>query len=222
MGDIRRCLSALAEPRVLGEMFVHRFDDDLAGHALGILVIAALAQRFGFRAAIDELTRLLSVPARVLPSTDEPVSLVAFTACGTVRGQVAVQQSTGIERVELEPREPRPERDAVDAIAAADQIVIGPGSLYTSVLAALAVPAIRDAVDSTSAQVAYVCNLAPQIPETAGYDAAAHVRALHLHGVDPDVVVDDPALARPNGRAHDPKLLAVRLAALLGTQHPSE
>jgi uncharacterized cofD-like protein len=213
MGDIRRCLSALADPPMLGEMFEHRFSGELDGHALGNLVIVARAQRVGFRAAIDELGRLLSVPARVLPATEEPVELVAVTGDGIVHGQVAIQQSTEIKRVSLEPSDPKADADAVAAIDVADQIVIGPGSLFTSVLAALAVPGIRDAVARSTAPVVYVCNLRPQVPETDGFVTAAHVEALHDHGVEPDVVIADSALARADGRAHDPVLLA---AALVG------
>jgi uncharacterized cofD-like protein len=222
MGDIRRCLSALADPPVLGEMFEHRFTGGLEGHALGNLVIAALAQRVGFRAAIDELARWLSVPARVLPATEEPVELVAVTGDGIVHGQVAIQQSTEIKRVSLEPSDPKADADAVAAIDVADQIVIGPGSLFTSVLATLAVPGIRAAVATSPAQVVYVCNLRPQVPETSGYDPDAHVRALLDHGIEPDVVIH-PALAlAPDGRAHDPKKLAGRLVALLGSAHHAE
>ena len=185
-------------------------------------MIAALAQRIGFRAAVDELARLLSVPARVLPATEVPVDLVGLTADGTVHGQVAVQQSTGIKRVVLDPADPPADPSAVDAIAAADQIVIGPGSLFTSVLAALAVPGIREAVAASSAQVVYVCNLQPQVPETAGYTAQTSVAALREHGVVPDAVLDDAELAQDNGRAHDPKLLAAALRGLLGEPRPPE
>jgi len=215
MGDIRRCLSALADPPVLGEMFEHRFTDELNGHALGNLVIVALAQRLGFRAAIDELCRLLAVSARILPTTEELVTLVAVTGDGIVQGQVAVQHATGIKRVSLDPPDPKPDEDAVAAIGAADQIILGPGSLYTSVLAALAVPGIRDAVSRSTAPVVYVCNLRPQVPETDGFAPSAHVDALHDHGVEPDVVIADAGLARPDGRAHDPALLA---RALLGSR----
>ena len=216
MGDIRHCLSALAEPPVLGQMFEHRFDADLSGHALGNLMIAALAQRIGFRAAIDELARLLSVPARVLPATEAVVDLVGETATGTVRGQVAVQQSSGIRAVALEPADPPADPDALEAIATADQIVLGPGSLYTSVLAALAVPGIREAVATSAAQVVFVCNLQPQTPETAEYTATDYLAALDAHGIRPDEVIDDHALALDGGRTHDPKRLAAALAALLG------
>ncbi|HEX4821160.1 MAG TPA: gluconeogenesis factor YvcK family protein [Acidimicrobiales bacterium] len=216
MGDIRRCLSSLAEPAALGQMFEHRFDAELAGHALGNLMIAALAQRIGFRAAIDELARLLSVPARILPATEVPVDLVAVTERGTVHGQVAVQDSTDIRGVALDPPDPPAEPDAVDAIACADQIVIGPGSLYTSVLAALAVPGIRAAVNESEARIVYVCNLQAQEPETANYATSTYVDALRAHGVDPDVVIDEPTLAAAGGRLHDPKLLAPVLAETLG------
>jgi len=219
MGDIRHCLSALAEPSVLGEMFEHRFTDELDGHALGNLMIVALAQRIGFRPAIDELARLLAVPARVLPATEEPVELVAVTSDGVVRRQVAIQQSKGIKRVSLDPAEPRADDDALAAIAAADQIVIGPGSLFTSVLAALAVPGIREAVAASTATVVFVCNLRPQLPETDGFEADDHIDALRDHGVDPDLVVADPRLASPDGRAHDPVLLAGALRALVGPSH---
>ena len=224
MGDIRRCLSALAEPRSLGEMFEHRFGDDLAGHALGNLVIAALAQRLGFGAAIDELGRLLHVPARVLPATEEPVELVGRTATGAVvRGQVAVQHSREVIAVELDPVAPSPYAEAVAAIGAADQIVIGPGSLFTSVLAALAVPGIRDAVAAARGRPVYVCNLQPQVPETAGFDAAAHVDALHRHGVAPDVVLADPELA--DGALQDHLADAVAAGArvlVLADEHSPE
>ena len=133
-----------------------------------------------------------------------------------MHGQVAIQQSTGIKRVSLEPSDPKADADAVAAIEAADQIVIGPGSLFTSVLAALAVPGIRDAVARSTSPVVYVCNLRPQVPETDGFATAAHVDALHDHGVEPDVVIADPGLARPDGRAHDPALLAAALVRLLG------
>jgi uncharacterized cofD-like protein len=150
----------------------------------------------------------------VLPATEELVTLVAVTGAGIVQGQVAIQQSTGVKRVSLEPSDPKADVDAVAAIDAADQIVIGPGSLYTSVLAALAVPGIREAVARSISPVVYVCNLRPQVPETDGFETAAYVDALHDHGVEPDVVIADTGLARPDGRAHDPALLAEALVRL--------
>ena len=118
----------------------------------------------------------------------------------------------------------------LDAIASADQIVRGPGSLFTSVLAATAAEGITEALAASPATLVYVCNLRPQVPETDGYDVAAHVAALERHGLHPDVVLyypdviggaDDIAhaiaapMARPTGRAHDPELLGKALEGLL-------
>jgi uncharacterized cofD-like protein len=234
-GDIRRCLVALAEPGSLwAATFEHRFDGgELRGHAVGNLVIAGLAAAAGgdFVAALDEAARLLGTAGRVLPATTAPVVLKATVADGEVEGQVRVAQSRRIAGVGLVPPDPEPPPAVLDAIAAADQVVLGPGSLFTSVLAVAAVPAIRQALAATSGRRVYVCNLRPQIPETEGYDVAAHVEALVAHGVDVDVAlcdsrhmpiglmhtrcVDRP-VARADGVAHDPAELAGVLADLVG------
>jgi uncharacterized cofD-like protein len=148
-----------------------------------------------------------------------------------------VQSSARIKRVELDPPDAPASPAAVDAIAHADQIIVGPGSLYTSVLAAVAVPGVRESVAASPASVVYVCNLSPQVPETEGYDVAAHVEALSEHGLRVDVVVCDPAAPVASGRpiegvevverqvavdaaqnavrGHDPALLAGALASLV-------
>jgi uncharacterized cofD-like protein len=237
MGDIRRCLSSLADPTSrLSEILEYRFSGVLDGHAFGNLIIVALADRMGFTAAIAELTRLVGSPAKVVPVTEAPLVLMADTDDGRVEGQVAVQRSRGIKHVALQPADAPLAPGVVDAVLHADQIVLGPGSLYTSVLAALALPAMRATVATSSAQVVYVCNLRQQVPETDGYDVAAHVAALRDHGVEPDVVVCHPGalpgqpdvevvsrpVARPHGLAHDPVLLGEALAALLGRSGPAE
>jgi uncharacterized cofD-like protein len=120
--------------------------------------------------------------------------------------------------VSLVPADPPAPPDVLEAIAAADQVVIGPGSLFTSVLAAAVVPGIRDALMATRARRIYVCNLRPQIPETAGYTSEDHIRALREHGVHPDVVLTstpERPLARSDGAAHDPVLLAQALEDLI-------
>jgi uncharacterized cofD-like protein len=153
-----------------------------------------------------------------------------------VEGQVQVSSTAGrISRVSLVPPDASPPPEALAAIASADQVVIGPGSLYSSVLAVVAVPAIREALAATSATKIYVCNLRPEAFETTGLDAAAHVGALRAHGVDVDVVLHDPAtlpagaladaagaatvvesdLGRPDRSGHDPARLAAALAARL-------
>jgi uncharacterized cofD-like protein len=233
-GDLRKCLVALAEPgSLLAAAFAHRYtDEELAGHALGNLVIAGLmAAADDPVGGLDEAARLLGVRGRVLPATNEPVVLNAESETGSVAGQVAVMGTDRIRRVSLEPTDAAPPVEVVEALAAADLIVIGPGSLFTSVLAAVVVPAVRQAIADSPARTVYVCNLRPQEPETAGFDLGMHVSALVRHGVVPDVAIYDPAglsagtpevpvverwLSRPNGLAHDPGKLADALFGQLG------
>lgn len=232
-GDLRKCLVALGDPgSVWARAFEHRFRaGELAGHALGNLIIAGLAAVTGSgEAALEEAGRLLGAAGRVLPATTSPVVLKAVTGQGEIEGQVKVMRSPRITRVSLAPADPEPPPAALEALAEADQIVIGPGSLYTSVLAVVAVPALAEAVQASPGRRVYICNLRTQRPETEGYDVAAHVDALVAHGVRPDVVlcdtqalglgkpsrpwVDRP-LALPNGRGHDPLRLAEALAGLV-------
>ena len=249
-GDLRKCLVALADDESLwARAFEHRFQaGELDGHALGNLVLAGLLATTGdFTAALAEAGRLLGSQGRVLPATSEPVVLKAEVrdpAAGghgssagagrprEVEGQVAVAQTGAIATVSVVPADAAPPPAVLDAIAGADQVVLGPGSLYTSVLAVVAVPAIRAAlVAATGATKVYVCNLREQVPETQGYDVAAHVRALADHGVDVDVVLCHPGalpagavgvrcverpVARPDRLAHDPEQLAAALADLVG------
>jgi uncharacterized cofD-like protein len=237
-GDLRRCLTSLADPRRAGlaEALEHRFcDGDLAGHAAGNILLAALAAGEGddLAAAVRRVASLLGVPARasVIPSTAGPVELVATTDGGaTVRGQVAVEETADVASVHLEPDVSAPP-EALDALGAADLVVLGPGSLYGSVLAAAVVPDVVAALDSTPARRVLVCNLRPFAPETAGYDVAAHLDAVRRHGIEPDVVlahrgalpvgaitgveVVEADVALPGGGAHDPARLgeALRLLA---------
>ncbi|MGH9103989.1 MAG: gluconeogenesis factor YvcK family protein, partial [Acidimicrobiales bacterium] len=231
---LRKCLVALAEPRsTWAEAFEYRFaGGDLAGHALGNLLIAGLAAATGdFIGALTEAGRLVGATGTVLPATLEPVRLAGSAAGGAVVGQQALSRAGAIAGVSLVPPDPEPPAAAVEAILGADQVVLGPGSLFTSVLAVLAVPALTKAVGETGARVVYVANLRPQLPETAGFDVAAHVEALDVHGVRPDVVLCDTSciqlgspgvphrevrLARPGSNAHDPTRLAAALADLVG------
>jgi uncharacterized cofD-like protein len=237
-GDIRKCLGALLpEGSVVARALEHRFGEgDLDGHALGNLLIAALAAAAGdFVAGVEEAARVLGVSGRVLPATTGPVVLKAETSGPTLEGQVAISQAGHIGRVSLVPPDAEPPPAALAAISAADQVVIGPGSLFTSVLAACAVPALRAAIAEAGergGQRVYVGNLREQHPETTGYDLAAHVRALRDHGVECDVVLADTArlplgqvpsgplvveeqLAEVNGLVHSVELLAGALERAL-------
>jgi uncharacterized cofD-like protein len=233
-GDLRMCLVALAEPgSLLASAFEIRFaDEELAGHALGNLVLAGLIEGTSDPvAALDEACRLLGVKGRVLPATTDPVVLKAEADSGPVAGQVAVGATDNIRKVSLVPTDPKAPPQAVAALEAADQIILGPGSLFTSVLAAAAVPEIREGVRRSGARKIYVCNLRPQVPETEAFDVQMHIEALVAHGIHVDVVVCDSSaldlglpsvrvvdgdLSRPNGLAHDSGKLAQALSDLLG------
>lgn len=241
-GDLRRCLVAMGDPHsVWARAFEHRFvGGELDGHALGNVVIAGLTESTGdFLSALDEAARLVGAGenTRVLPATATPVVLEAEAENGTVRGQLAVATGTAtgrIKRVTVSPPDARPPDEALEAIHQADQVVLGPGSLYTSILAALAAPALTQALAATAAQRVYVCNLGTQAPETDGYTPEGHVEALLDHGVALDQVVCDHHFApnghRPGGvpvhvgelaaadrrKGHDPVRLAAALSDLLG------
>lgn len=245
-GDLRRCLVALAEPdSVWANAFEHRFAaSELQGHPLGNIVIAGLTDTLGdFGAAIDEALRLLGGVGRVIPATAEPVTLKAtyrrvggtaerpVSVEGIVEGEAKVGETSGLTGITVVPPDPTVHETALRAIRSADQILIGPGSLFTSVLATVAVPAIRDAVNAAKGRRIYICNLSEQHPETTGYDMASHVDVLRAHGIDIDVVVHDAArlplgkvpsdievatrpLADRSGRLHSPHLLAAALESL--------
>jgi uncharacterized cofD-like protein len=239
-GDARRCLVALAgSDNVWAGAFEHRFHSgDLEGHALGNLLIVGLAEMTGdFAGALTEAGRLVDATGRVLPATSEPVVMKADVDGVTVEGQVAISTTPGrIGRVELVPADAPAHPDAVGALHAADQIVLAPGSLYTSILPVLCVPGLRDAIVRSEARVVQVANLRTQEPETSGLDGVDHLRAVLDHGVRVDRFLFDPAAALdvdPEGiRAlgvtpvpasvgdgrlalHDPVGLAKALAALL-------
>jgi uncharacterized cofD-like protein len=156
----------------------------LGGHAIGNLLIAALTAVEGgdFEEAVRRMNRVLAVRGQVLPVSPTPITLHARTRNGViVSGQSNVMRTPGIERVWITPADVAAGSDAIAAIAEADVIVLGPGSLFTSLLPVLLVPEIRDAVATASALRLYVCNVATQAGETAGYDLADHVEALVGH-----------------------------------------
>jgi uncharacterized cofD-like protein len=191
VGDIRNCVVALADAEpLMSEVLQYRFpqidgvNTGLAGHALGNLLIAAMTAVEGgdFEDGIRLMNRILAVRGQVLPVSPTPITLHAETADGRiVDGQSQVMQTSGIARVWITPDDVRASEDALAAIAEAELIVLGPGSLYTSLLPSLLIPAIRDAVLDASAPCLFVCNVATQDGETAGFDLAAHVEALVAH-----------------------------------------
>ncbi len=223
-GDLRMALAALAGAQAPAAMwagaFQHRFGGTgpLAGHALGNLILTALAERSGDPVvALDAAAELLGCCGRVLPLSPYPVDIVARVSgerdapqtARTVRGQVAVATAVGrVEAIELLPNDPPPCQEALDAVAAADALVLGPGSFFTSVLPHLLAPSMAKAITAARARRVLVLNIAAQPGETAGFAPHTHleelarlVPALRLDAViaDPDVVPDIASLRAAAG-----------------------
>jgi uncharacterized cofD-like protein len=182
-GDIRNCLVALAEEgHFMARLFRHRFPGDgaIGGHSLGNLIILALNQMNGsFLKAIDQAREMLRIRARVLPSTLDRVDLVAQVGNRLVRGQVAIKsQNAPIRKLTISPTDARALDEAVEAILEADLITLGPGSLFTSVIANLLVRGIADALTRSKAKKIYICNAMTESDETDGFTAADHVEQL--------------------------------------------
>lgn len=205
-GDIRRALLALApQPSVWRSLIGYRFDDaDVAGHSLGNLILAAMADiEGGFADGVRMVGRMLGAHGAVIPVADTPLELEADVDGRVVRGQVAIALSRGeITDLRVRPEGVTARRAAVEAIAAADQIVLGPGSLFTSIIAPLTVPGVAEAINQSSGALVYVLNLTSQDGETLGMDGMAHLDALvRIGGIRlPDAVVThDGPLAIPPG-----------------------
>lgn len=194
-GDIRRCLLALTpEPTLWSELFAHRFKGgDIDEHSLGNLILAALTDLFGnFPSAVATSEMMLGALGRVIPVADQPVALSAVVDGKDVVGQLAVAQSKGhISALSISPADTAASRNALEAIAGADQIVIGPGSLYTSLISALMVQMLAPAVMAANAQKVFVLNLVTQDGETLGMTGGDHLEALRQHvGIEgPGIVV---------------------------------
>jgi len=215
VGDIRNCVVALADAEpLMGRLLQYRFPGDgpasrddgspalagamppagLGGHAVGNLLLAALVQVQGgdFEMGVREMNRVLAVRGRVVPATGTAITLHARLDDGTeVAGQSRIARTNRVDRVWVEPADVRATEDAVHAIAEAEIIVIGPGSLFTSLLPALLVPGMRETIAASGALVVFACNVATQPGETGGFDLADHLDALARHGAGhlPDLVL---------------------------------
>mgnify|MGYP001223353178 CR=1 FL=1 len=189
-GDFRNCLVALAEDESLvGKLFQYRFSkgEGLQGHSFGNLFIAAMTNiTGGFDQALIESSKVLSVNGSILPSTLSPIELIAdFVDGTTVRGESKIGEIDGsVKRLSIEPAEVKAYPKSLDALYDAELIVLGPGSLYTSVLPSLLVPEINEAISKSSAYKIYVCNVATQLGETSNYGINEHVTALINHTRD--------------------------------------
>jgi uncharacterized cofD-like protein len=229
VGDIRNCIAALADAEpLMSRLLQYRFPDaegegqplnqeldpalhgvrpdkgGLTGHAVGNLIIAALTaiEEGDFEEGVRQMNRVLAVRGQVLPVSPIPLTLHARLGDGSeVTGQSRIARADGIERVWIDPADVAASEDAVDAIANAELIVLGPGSLFTSLLPSLLVPDIREAVLGSPAVRIYVCNVATQLGETHGFDLADHIDALTAHTA-PGIV--DAVLANNDFHARIP------------------
>lgn len=227
-GDVRNCIVALAEEEhLLSRVFSYRFgaDGPLRGHSLGNLLLAALTDLTGnFESAILAASEVLAIRGEIYPSTLADVRVRALCEDGTVLvGETAISgdhfvgapvpEHAPIVRISIDPADAEPVDRALEAIDAADLIVIGPGSLYTSILPNLVIPSLGDAIRRARALRVYVCNVMTQPGETDGYSAERHLKALVDHaGMIADVVMI-------NGRRPSEPILATYAAQ---QQHPVE
>jgi uncharacterized cofD-like protein len=200
-GDLRMALAALCGDHQWGDTWArvlqHRFagQGEMNGHVIGNLLIVGLWEQLGDPvAALDWVGRLLGTSGRVLPMALTPIDITAEVrgvdatapdALTTVRGQVEVATTDGvITSIALEPSDPKPCPEAVDAVQAADWVVLGPGSWFTSVIPHLMVPELRKSIVTSAARVVVTLNLGEQAGETPGFDAADHLTVLAEHAPD--------------------------------------
>ncbi|HUX46996.1 MAG TPA: gluconeogenesis factor YvcK family protein [Desulfosporosinus sp.] len=185
-GDVRNCLVALADTEdIMDTLFSYRFESGaLEGHSLGNLLLAGLTNTFGdFQKGIEKVSKVFAIRGKVFPSTLEQVVLIADLEDGThVAGETAVRATEGkIDRVYLKPSDCHSLPEALRAIEEADLIVLGPGSLYTSVLPNLLVVGLREKIREVKAPCVYVCNVMTEKGETDGYRVSDHLKAVLDH-----------------------------------------
>ena len=186
-GDIRNCMVALSkDEHLLGELFQYRFPvgRGLAGHSFGNLFLTALTNITGdFSKAVRVSAQVLAIRGRIFPSTEQNVTLEAQLEDGTlIAGETNVSRSRRpIARIRLVPRRVRPVREVLDALRQADLILVGPGSLYTSIIPNLLIEEIVDVIFNSRATCVYIANLMTQPGETQHYSVADHVRAIYDH-----------------------------------------
>ena len=219
-GDIRNCIAALADAEpLMTQLMQYRFPSGsgLDDHAFGNLFIAAMTAVTGdFEEAVRESNRVLAVRGQVLPATSVPLNLSARLASGkTLYGQVGIATADEpIEQVFIEPADVRATGEALERILEAEMIVLGPGSLFSSVLPNLLISDVRDALAASAGLKAYVCNVATQPGETQSMTASAHLEALFNHVgedlIDYVILNRNTDARRPEGWRAEPVEVDVR------------
>ena len=193
-GDIRNCLVALADaPALMGELFQYRFPENsqLKGHNFGNLFLTAMVQitKGDFQKAVEESSKVLAIRGKVIPSTIHNIHLVAeYTDGSRAQGEAKIpQKDMRIKRVYLTDENAQATPEALTTIAEADIVVMGPGSLYTSIIPNLIIKGMSEAIANTSAYKIYVCNVMTQAGETDGFSASDHIKVLVEHS-NPDII----------------------------------
>lgn len=203
-GDVRNCLSALSDiDPVMGDLMNFRFKDgSLKGHSVGNIILAALNETSpSFEEAVGKLAHVLGIVGMVYPVTNENVTLNAVLSNNKIItgesniGSYSEATWNRIDHVFVEPEKPMPVRGVIEAIERADIVVLGPGSLYTSIIPNLLVDEVVDAIRKTNAVKIYVCNLMTQRGETEGYSAYDHLAAIEKHSYEgiADIVIANNA-----------------------------
>lgn len=187
-GDIRNCLVALADaPALMGDLFQFRFPQgsQLQGHNFGNLFLTAMYQLTGddFEKAVKECSKVLAIRGKVVPSTVSNVHLVAEYMDGSIaEGEDKIPKTnTTIKRLYLNPEDAIPTKEALESLTEADIIILGPGSLYTSIIPNLIIKGILQAIMQSTAFKIYVCNVMTQQGETDNYSASDHLKAIVEH-----------------------------------------
>ena len=191
-GDIRNCLLSLSQPSTMAELLSYRFQErgELCGHSLGNLLLAALAQMEGsFPRAVETLSQVLGVKGRVLPATLADIALKAELHDGrVVTGESQIARSGGrIKRIYLEPEDSEPLQQSIEELERADIIIIGPGSLYTSIIPVLLVRGMARTIAKAKALKVLIANLMTEPGETDDYTLKDHITAINDH-VGPDLI----------------------------------
>lgn len=193
-GDIRNCIAALADDEdLVTKLFQYRFKtgEGLEGHSFGNLFLTALCSITGNMVrAVQESAKVLNIRGRVLPSTLDDMKLAAEMEDGTIiEGESNIPESgKKIKKLFTQPSSCKPLPEVIDAISDADLIILGPGSLYTSVIPNLLIKDISEAISKSCAKKIYVCNIMTQPGETTGYSASEHIQAILDHAGYPNMI----------------------------------
>ncbi len=201
-GDIRNCISSLAdEEDLFNEILKYRFDkgEGLKGHSLGNLIITALTELTGsFSEAIIKVSDFLNIKGTVLPVTEENVYLEAETHDGEVKiGETVISKTAGIKNIRVRPENAKPLPAVIERLKKADLIILGPGSLFTSIVPNIVFKEVQEAINTSKAKKIYVCNIMTQPMETDNFTAEQHLEVIQRY-VKVDYIIVNSTIITTN------------------------